>query len=97
MKRRGMVDSAASISVRRQCEFLGLSRSGLYYEPVEVDAETLRLMRRMDELHLQYPFFGSRMLTQTLKKEGWLGQSQAHPAADAFDGPRKSGPEAGNE
>ena len=72
MKRRGIVDSAASISVRRQCELLGLSRSGLYYEPVEVDGETLRLMRRMDELHLQYPFFGSRMLTQTLKKEGWL-------------------------
>lgn len=72
MKRRAMVDSAASTSVRRQCELLGLSRSGLYYEPMEVDAETLRLMRRMDELHLQYPFFGSRMLTQTLKKEGWL-------------------------
>lgn len=66
-----MVDSRASLSVRRQCELLGVSRSGLYYEPVEVDTETLRLMRRMDELHLEHPFFGSRMLTQMLKKEGW--------------------------
>ena len=66
-----MVDSHAPISVRRQCELLGVSRSGLYYAPVEADAETLRLMRRMDELHLEHPFFGSRMLTQTLKREGW--------------------------
>lgn len=71
MKRRAMVDGHASISVRRQCELLGVSRSGLYYAPVEADAETLRLMRRMDELHLEHPFFGSRMLTQTLKREGW--------------------------
>ena len=49
-----------------------MSRSSLYYEPVETDAETLRLMRRMDEVHLEYPFFGSRMLTQTLKREGWM-------------------------
>jgi len=67
-----MVDSAVSLSMRRQCELLGLSRSGLYYEPVKVDAETLLLMRRMDELHLEHPFFGSRMLTQMLKRDGWV-------------------------
>lgn len=57
-------------SMRRQCELLGVNRSSLYYEPVEPDAEQLALMRRMDELHLKHPFFGSRMMTQTLKGEG---------------------------
>lgn len=46
-----------------------MSRSSLYYTPVEVDAEQLALMRRIDELHLKHPFFGSRMLTQTLKMQ----------------------------
>lgn len=66
-----MVRPEASLSMRHQCALLGVNRSSLYYEPVEPDADALRLMRRMDEVHLEYPFFGSRMLTQTLKKEGW--------------------------
>lgn len=45
----------------------GVNRSSLYYEPVEPDAEELELMRRMDELHLKHPFFGSRMMARTLK------------------------------
>jgi putative transposase len=55
--------------MRRQCELLAVSRSSLYYTPIEPDAEELALMRRIDELHLEYPFFGSRMMTQTLKKK----------------------------
>ena len=47
-----------------------MNRSSLYYTPVEPDAAELAWMRRIDELHLKHPFFGSRMLTQTLKKEG---------------------------
>lgn len=66
-----MVEPNGSLSVRHQCELLGVNRSSLYYEPVETGVDALRLMRRMDELHLEHPFFGSRMLTQTLKKEGW--------------------------
>jgi putative transposase len=58
------------LSIRRQCELLGIARSGLYYEAVPTSAEELTLMRRIDELHLKHPFFGSRMLTQTLKGEG---------------------------
>jgi len=65
-----LVESSTSLSMRRQCELLGVNRSSLYYEPVEPDAEELALMRRMDELHLTHPFFGSRMMTQTLKAEG---------------------------
>ena len=69
-ERRAMVDSNDTLSIRRQCELLGVNRSSLYYVPVEPDADELELMRRMDELHLEHPSFGSRMLTQTLKREG---------------------------
>ena len=68
--RRALVEANAALSMRRQCELVGVNRSSLYYEPVEPDAEELALMRRMDELHLKHLFFGSRMMTQTLKAEG---------------------------
>src|SRR5437016_97436 len=59
------------LSVVRQCELLDLSRSTLYYQPQPVSEEDLALMRRLDELHLQYPFFGSRKLTHFLKADGF--------------------------
>ena len=68
--RRELVEPNAPLSMRWQCELLGVNRSRLYYEPVEPDGEQLALMRRMDELHLKHPFFGSRMMTQILKAEG---------------------------
>lgn len=58
------------LSVRRQCELLNVSRSGLYYEPEPTSPDELALMRRLDELHLQYPFYGSRKLADALRKEG---------------------------
>lgn len=58
------------LSVRRQCELLQLARSSLYYEPVEVSAEELALMRRIDELYLKHPYFGSRRMTAALGREG---------------------------
>ena len=70
--RRALVEANAGPSMRRQCELLGVNRSSLYYEPVEPDTEELELMRRMDELHLKHPFFGSRMMARTLKAEGVL-------------------------
>lgn len=57
-------------SLRRQCELLRVSRSGLSYTPVLPDADELGLMRRIDELHLKFPFYGSRMLSFTLRSEG---------------------------
>ena len=69
-RRRSLVNANAGPSMRRQCEVLGVNRSSLYYDPVEPDAEELALMRRMDELHLQHPFFGSRMMTRTLNADG---------------------------
>jgi len=58
------------LSVRRQCELLRVSRSGLYYEPEPTSPDQLALMRRIDELHLKYPFYGSRKLSDVLRKEG---------------------------
>ncbi len=58
------------LSVRRPCELLRLSRSGLYYEPEPTSPEQLALMRRIDELHLKYPFYGSRKLADALRREG---------------------------
>ena len=58
------------LSVRRQCELLGLSRSSLYYEPATGGAEDLRLMRRIDEQYLKTPFYGSRRMAVCLAGEG---------------------------
>jgi putative transposase len=55
----------------RQCELLDLCRSSLYYRPKPVSAADLRLMRRIDELHLAHPFLGSRRLARLLQREGF--------------------------
>lgn len=68
--RRALVKPRILLSMRRQCELLGVSRSSLYYQPVGQDPEELAMMRRMDETHLAHPFFGSRMMAQTLRAEG---------------------------
>lgn len=69
-ERRALIEPSIPPSMRRQCELLAVNRAGMYYTPVEPDAEELALMRRIDELHLKHPFFGSRMLTETLKQQG---------------------------
>ena len=56
--------------MRRQCELLQVCRSSLYYESEPTREEELALMRRLDELHLEFPFYGSRRMTQTLKRGG---------------------------
>jgi len=53
--------------VQRQCELLGLPRSTYYYQPRPESAENLRLLRRLDELYLECPFFGSRRMAVTLE------------------------------
>ena len=59
-----------SLSVSRQCRLLGVSRSTLYYRPLGESAATLELMRRIDELYLKYPFYGSRQMVRHLAREG---------------------------
>lgn len=58
------------LSIRRQCELLGLNRSSFYYEPASETIENLRLMRRIDEQYLKTPFFGSRRMAVWLAGEG---------------------------
>ena len=69
-KRRAMIEPGASLSIWRQCELLAVSRSGSYYEPVGTSEEELILMRRVDALHLEFPFFGSRKMREQLDAEG---------------------------
>ena len=66
-----MVTPASGLSVRRQCDLLSVSRSGYYYEPCPESSENLRLMRRLDELHLQHPVYGRPRLTVVLQREGY--------------------------
>jgi putative transposase len=70
-RRRAMVERPAQdLSVRRQCELLNLARSGVYRPRAAPSAEDLELMRRIDELHLELPFYGSRRMTFELNREG---------------------------
>jgi len=59
-----------SLSVRRQCELLGVQRSQFYYEPVPETEENLKLMRLIDEQYLKTPFWGSRNMTAFLHRRG---------------------------
>jgi putative transposase len=58
------------LSVRRQCNLLGLSRASLYYEPVPESPENLRLMRLLDQEYTAHPFYGSRRLLVWLRNQG---------------------------
>jgi putative transposase len=65
-----MIDRSHDLPLRRQAEVLKLSRSSLYYRPRPVSPADLAIMRRIDELHLDHPFAGSRMLRDLLDGEG---------------------------
>ena len=65
-----MIDKTLDLPVSRQAELLELSRSSVYYLPQPTPEDDLRLMRRIDELHLEHPFAGARMLRDMLRLEG---------------------------
>ena len=65
-----MIDASHDLPISRQAELLDLSRSNVYYVPRPVADADLALMRRIDELHLNHPFAGARMLRDMLKLEG---------------------------
>ena len=65
-----MIERGSEVAVARQAELLGLSRSSVYYTPRPVSERDLVLMRRIDELHLELPFYGSRKLAEQLQREG---------------------------
>jgi putative transposase len=65
-----MIDRSHELPIASQARALNISRSGVYYRPRAVPAADLAIMRRMDELHLDFPFAGSRMLRDLLSAEG---------------------------
>jgi putative transposase len=65
-----MIDCNHDLPIVRRAKALSISRGSVYYKPRPVSAEDLALMRRIDELHLEYPFAGSRMLRDLLNREG---------------------------
>src|SRR5438045_6104927 len=65
-----MIDRTQDLSITKQAKALGISRGRVYYLPRPVPTADLAIMRRMDELHLEFPFAGSRMLRDLLTQEG---------------------------
>jgi putative transposase len=65
-----MIDPGNKLSVQKQARLLKVSRSSVYYKPRPVFAADLKLMRQLDELHLEYPFAGSRLLRDLLAQSG---------------------------
>ncbi len=70
--RLALIDHAdPALSVVAQCRLLKVARSTLYYQPVPVSPDDLAVMRRMDELYLAFPFYGSRRMAAVLRRDGW--------------------------
>jgi len=65
-----MIDRGGKLAVKRQAQLLDLSRSSVYYRPRPVSVQDLQWMRRIDELHLEAPFFGARKLAAQIRREG---------------------------
>ena len=65
-----MIDRDHDLPITHQAQLLGMSRSAVYYLPRPSSAADLALMRRLDELHLEYPFMGARMLRRQLQRQG---------------------------
>ena len=65
-----MITRESNLPITRQCQLLNLNRSTVYYQAKSVSAEDLNLMRRIDEMHLKRPFYGSRRIRDWLKDEG---------------------------
>ena len=65
-----MIDKGEALPVTQQCNILDLCRSSLYYKPVPLSAKDLELMRQIDEIHLAFPFYGSRKIRNELWAQG---------------------------
>ena len=77
--RKAMIDRDHKLPLARQAKAVGISRGSIYYRPRSVGEAGLGLMRRIDELHLEYPFAGSRMMRGLLRQEG-LSSGRRHIA-----------------
>ena len=70
LKRKAMIDRDHNLPITRQAAVLSISRGSVYYLPRSVPEADLAIMRRLDRLHLEFPFGGSRMLRGLLAAEG---------------------------
>lgn len=66
-----MINKKYALPITRQCKILDLSRSSLYYQAVEIGEVDLSMMSLMDEIHLRYPFYGSRRIRDELLDNGF--------------------------
>jgi len=68
-ERKSIIQRHSELSLSRQCDILAISRSSFYYTPKGESPDNLELMRRIDELFLKYPFYGSRQMVRQLRRE----------------------------
>ena len=73
-----MIEPEHPLSLTRQSRVLELSRSGIYYQARPVSARDLEMMRLIDELHMKYPFWGSRSLCDELRGRGYNNVGRGH-------------------
>ena len=66
-----MINKKHALPIKRQCKILDLSRSSLYYKQVRISQDTLTIMSLIDEIHLRYPFYGSRRIRDELLDNGF--------------------------
>lgn len=71
VEKRALIEVDEKISIRRQCELIGLNRASYYYEPAQESALNLELMRRIDEQYTKTPFYGWPRMTVYLQKQGY--------------------------
>ena len=72
MKRTLIVPGRPRLRVARQCALLSLARSSWYYAPHDESAQSLELMRRVDEQYTRTPFYGIRRMTARLRRVGYV-------------------------
>ncbi|WP_421864797.1 IS3 family transposase [Motiliproteus sp.] len=70
-ERKTMIDRTHKLPITQQAKLLSISRGSVYYKPKPLSSETQGLMNRIDRLHLELPFAGSRMLRDLLRREGY--------------------------
>ena len=75
-----MMDHDSPMTITRQAQLVGISRSSVYYQPQPPSARDLMLMKRIDQLHMDHPFAGARMLRDLLRLEGHKKIGRKHTA-----------------
>ena len=78
-----MIDRAnPNLSITLQCRILSINRSSFYYAAKGENEANLALMRRIDELFMKYPFYGSRQMVRHLRREGCKSRSNSGPRTE---------------